>query len=228
MSKWIKELLYKSSKNVGNSIESKLEQLLYLIKTAKFFSRENIPLFSTRYKMFDHIIENFKLDGQNIAYLEFGVWQGESIKYWASKNGNDQSVFFGFDTFEGLPESYGALIKGHFSTNGETPKSNDGRISFYKGLFQDTLTKFVAQNKELLISKKKVIHLDADLYSSTLYVLLELYPYCAPGDIILFDEFFTLTKNSEEFRAFMDFSSIRDFQFKCIAKTDKQLAIVRL
>jgi hypothetical protein len=68
------------------------------------------------------------------------------------------------------------------------PDVNDVRATFLKGLFQDTLPGFLKENK-LSESKRNIIHLDADLFSSTLYVLTSLHPYLKKGDIILFDEF---------------------------------------
>jgi hypothetical protein len=67
------------------------------------------------------------------------------------------------------------------------PDLNDQRCSFFKGLFQDTLYDFIANNK--LSDKRKIIHLDADLFSSTLFVLTTLAPLLKKGDILFFDEF---------------------------------------
>ena len=33
----------------------------------------------------------------NIIYLEFGVWKGHSIKYFAAKYKSKDSEFYGFD-----------------------------------------------------------------------------------------------------------------------------------
>ena len=68
-------------------------------------------------------------------------------------------------------------------------EANDGRAEFIRGIFQESLHPFIESNKELLQNKPKVIHLDADLFSSTIFVLSQLYPYLKKGDIIFFDEF---------------------------------------
>jgi len=42
------------------------------------------------------------------------------------------------------------------------------------------------------------VHLDADLFSSTLFVMLQLGPYMKEGDLFIFDEFHDYM---DEFRA---------------------------
>ena len=55
----------------------------------------------------------------------------------------------------------------------------------------------------MLQSKPKLIHMDADLFSSTIFVLSQLYPYLKNGDIIFFDEF---NVANHEFLAFKIFT----------------------
>ena len=69
---------------------------------------------------------------------------------------------------------------------GGIPQLADDRCIFIKGLFQNTLPNFL---KSFDNNKKLVVHLDADLFTSTLFVLTSLAPYLKPGDIIMFDEF---------------------------------------
>lgn len=60
-----------------------------------------------------------------------------------------------------------------------------------------------------------VIHLDADLFSSTLYVLTQLNSFFKSGDILMFDEFSALIG---EFKAFNDYREAYYRSFKIIAK----------
>lgn len=153
----------------------------------------------SRFKIYDKLIEDID---NPIDYLEFGVYQGETIKYWADKIKNSESRFFGFDSFEGLPETYNSTHqKGSFSTCGKIPNTDDDRIKFIKGWFNDTFPEFL---KSFDSKYQKIIHMDADLYSSTLFVLTQIHPFLKNGDIIIFDEFGSM---HHEFRAWIDFTN---------------------
>ena len=140
---------------------------------------------SYRKKLHDYIIEKENLL-EAIDYLEFGVSTGTSFRTWSSLNKNPNSTFHGFDTFTGLPEAWGHFKVGDMSNGNEPPEIDDERVSFYQGLFQQTLIPFLKKYKS---TQRKVIHMDADLYTATLYVLTLLTPFLNKGDIIMFDEF---------------------------------------
>lgn len=144
--------------------------------------------YDKRYKLYESIISHYNFIEKEIIYLEFGVAEAHSFKWWAHRNTNTGSQFFGFDTFEGLPENWGAFYrKGDMSSN--VPNISDSRAKFIKGIFQDTLPAFLNETGNSLKIKRKIIHMDADLFSSTLFVLSQLYQFLNKGDIILFDEF---------------------------------------
>lgn len=146
--------------------------------------------YNKRLKLFEKVKEAKGLSNE-MLYMEFGVSAGTSFTWWMENNKTAETRFHGFDTFEGLPEAWGTFKKGDMaSQNYLEIAKRDERVSFHKGLFQDTLPEFVKTNHEALVNApRRVFHLDADLYSSTLYVLTTLAPYIKPGDIIFFDEY---------------------------------------
>ena len=157
--------------------------------------------YPKRLILFDIVAAHYGLDKNPILYLEFGVASGSSFFWWMKKNTNPDSLFRGFDTFEGLPENWGGFKKGAMAF--DQVETSDNRAEFFRGIFQDSLHPFIESNKSLLQSKPKVIHLDADLFSSTIFVLSQLYPYLKKGDIIFFDEF---NVANHEFLAFKIFT----------------------
>lgn len=199
----------------------KFRYLFWLPKLEKFHKKYGKygAFVRSRNQLYTHI--NSKINNTAITYCEFGVFKGASMAYWANLNTNKNSIFFGFDTFSGLPESWdnftGGLQKGTFDTQGQIPNIEDKRVSFYKGLFQDTLPGFLetyATNNIL------IVNIDADLYSSTLYVLTQMHPFLKKGSIIIFDEFSSML---HEFRAFEDYCSAYNVAFEVLAssKTSK-------
>lgn len=155
--------------------------------------------FATRRDLHHHVNQ---LLGGPVDYLEFGVYRGESIRMWTNLNRDNSSRFFGFDSFEGLPEAWGkSMRQGDFSLKGEVPRINDPRVSFMKGWFNDTLVPFLATFEP---RSSLVVHNDSDLYSSTLYILTKLDSILVKGSILIFDEFYS---SLHEFRAFQDYVS---------------------
>ena len=157
------------------------------------------PSFQHRSQLYEYL--NNKVIGMEaVEFLEFGVFKGASIRQWISLNQHVDSRFYGFDSFEGLPERWeGSFEKGYFSTGGKVPDIEDPRVIFIKGLFQDTLGPFLKDYKP---RHRLIVHIDADLYASTLYVLATLNETIQSGSIVIFDEFGNV---NDEFRACMDY-----------------------
>ena len=126
---------------------------------------------------------------------------------------NKQSFFWGFDTFVGLPEDWGSDKKGCYTNKGELPKTEDTRCGFKKGLFAETLPGFDLTPYKRL---RKIIHLDADLYSSTLFVLAELRRDINKGDIIILDDYFSPAKMDHEFKGLDDFIKAYPLKFETV------------
>jgi O-methyltransferase len=127
-----------------------------------------------------------KFGAEPITYLEFGVHKGGTFRQMVRRFPHPDTRLYGFDSFEGLPEAWGAnMDRGHFSTGGQLPDITDPRVTFVKGWFQNTVPAFLAANP---IHGKVLVNFDADLYSSTLFLLSTLWHF-VPEYYFYFDEF---------------------------------------
>ncbi|PKR80466.1 hypothetical protein CW751_08805 [Brumimicrobium salinarum] len=151
--------------------------------------------------------------------MEFGVAKGQSFKWWIEHIEHDDSFFYGFDTFNGLPEDWGSFKKGDMSNGNEPPKIDDSRHQFFQGVFQKTLPDFL---KTYQSKKKKIIHLDADLYSATLFVLASMSPFLNKGDILLFDEF---NVPMHEFKAFNEWANSFYIKYTVIGEVNNYFQV---
>jgi hypothetical protein len=141
---------------------------------------ENIPnvkIYPLTY-VFEHLKYVHKPD---TLWLEFGVASGRTINYISTFT---TDKVFGFDSFEGLPEKWrDGFEKGAFDQGGNLPIVNNN-VELIKGWFKDTLTDFIQTHNK----KISFIHLDADLYSSTKYILDTLKGYMDKDCILVLDE----------------------------------------
>jgi hypothetical protein len=172
---------------------------------------QNIPNINT-YPL-TYVFETMKLKHKpNTLWLEFGVASGRTINY-ISKFTNE--TVYGFDSFEGLPEKWrDGFDKGAFSSNGNLPQVNSN-VTLIKGWFNETLVNFIeTQNK-----KVSFIHMDADLYSSTKYILDILKVYIDTDCVIIFDELVNypgFDGNTGELKAFYEFITENQVDYEWI------------
>ena len=148
-----------------------------------------------------------------LRYLEFGVFSGRSIAEIARRFPHSQARFFGFDSFEGLPEAWGDMASTSFTTRGRIPATPDARISFVSGWFQNSLPDFLAAG-HVAPGASFLVHYDADLYSSTLFVLSTLW-HRVPEYHFIFDEFM-----SEEIVALYDFARAYPIELEFLCQTN--------
>jgi Macrocin-O-methyltransferase (TylF) len=168
---------------------------------------------SSREEVWDVMVA--KLGNQKVLYMEFGVAYGASIRYWSRELKDPISTIHGFDSFEGLPEQAGPWCKGQFDTSGRVPRVDDPRVTFFKGWFDQILPGYHPPPHDVL-----VINMDADLYSSMIYVLNYLRPQIKPGTLIYFDE---MNHVDHELRAFDEFTSQNSIKFRPLC-SDRTLA----
>jgi Methyltransferase domain len=130
-------------------------------------------------------------------YLEFGVWEGFSLRWWVEHLTAPGARFVGFDSFEGLPEQWRpGYPTGTFDVAGTPPPIDDPRVSFEVGFFEHTLPSF-----QLPEHSRLLVNIDCTLYSSTAFVLRWLEPHLRSGDLIFFDE---LPEYDHELRALLE------------------------
>jgi hypothetical protein len=123
-------------------------------------------IFNTREELWNYCIERIpSLQTKSEIIVEFGVWKGESINFFAKKT---NARIYGFDSFEGLEEDWNgtSLSKNFFSTSGKLPKC-EKNVKLFKGWFTETVPDFVYNLKS---SQVKILHMDADTYKPTAYV----------------------------------------------------------
>lgn len=162
------------------------------------------PMYGSRQELYTALARD--IADTRTLYLEFGVYQGASLRIWSHLLKHPRSRLHGFDSFEGLPEKWNAFNdQGKFDIKGALPQFDDPRVTLHVGWFNQTLLNFTPEPCDQL-----VIHIDCDLYSSTNYVLNTLRHAILPGTIVLFDEFYD---HMHELRAFSDFLESSEMKF---------------
>ena len=116
---------------------------------------------------------------------EFGVASGRSIRMTQEMLPLDIPIH-GFDTFTGLPQAWGNEPVGTYSTGGIIPNM-EGKVYFHKGLFSDTIPKFLDETDDHL--PLAFANIDCDLYTSTCDILEAMHTRIVPGTVIIFDEY---------------------------------------
>lgn len=161
-----------------------------------------------------------KLEG---IICEFGVYRGHSLneiaKYY-SKN-----EVHGFDTFTGLPEFWrDGFPEGAFDVTSQKLFFEKNCV-LHKGLFDETLPIFLNQVEGVA----KFIHIDCDLYSSTISALQKLASRICVGTVIVFDEYLNYPGwENHEHKAFCEFLLLQGLgcNYLTYNKFGQQVAII--
>jgi len=169
---------------------------------------EAVPL-KTRKQLFGLGLSRVPEGG---LYLEFGTYYGDSINLLSKLR--PQAKFFGFDSFQGLPETWTAGTRaGGLSTHGKLP-SVRRNVELVAGFFEDSLPKFLERYPGQPVA---FIHIDCDLYSSTLTVLRNLRPRLQVGTVLVFDEYYNYPDWLDgEYKAWSEFCEEFHISFRYI------------
>jgi hypothetical protein len=147
-----------------------------------------------RHSHLNHALQKVKLTGH---VMEFGVYQGITLKIISDHFAN-QTVW-GFDSFEGLPEPWFMKSSqpgprhptGKFALDKEqlllvTNQFAERNVKLIPGWFDQSIVPWLTHNP----GPVSFLHIDCDLYSSTIDVLNLLNDRIVPGTVIVFDEMY--------------------------------------
>jgi predicted O-methyltransferase YrrM len=175
---------------------------------------DQIVWYQRRQEVLQHAAAIAPTDGM---ILEFGVASGTTIRCLAGSAPLLDRVIYGFDSFQGLPEPWGNYQAGHFACDIPEVPNN---VELIVGMFGKTLPQFLETHP----GDVALLHLDADLYSSTRTVLEHLSSRIVPGSIVLMDEYFVVP--DEEQRAFAEWLAKTNRTCRFEARTFEQLCVV--
>lgn len=164
------------------------------------------PYFEKHPALVKYVVSEAKLPG---LYLEFGVGRGKSIRWIGSHS--DRAVY-GFDSFDGIPEYWNGNPVGAFAQK-KLPKV-PANVRFEIGMFDETIPPFLEQHNEPI----SLLHVDCDLYSSTVTIFAALGARLQPGAIVLFDEYYNFPRwQQHEYKAFQEFVASAGIKYEYLA-----------
>lgn len=160
----------------------------------KSHSDTNTEIINVSFDVLDHALSAAQSEG---LVLEFGVRHGHSIRHLAERVNGE---VFGFDSFTGLPSSWGHEPEGVYSTEGELPEV-PANVTLIPGWFDATLATFLEQEAGNI----RFCNIDCDIYDSTVTVLNLIAPRIRAGSVLVFDEYIVNpTWREDEFKAFQE------------------------
>jgi hypothetical protein len=187
-----------------------------LRSTGKKCFDERMPSDQTTRKQVIHaVMECATVEGD---ILEFGVYKGESLRWFADRF-PDRHVY-GFDSFEGLPKDWeGMSPQGKFKT--DPPNIDKANVTLVKGLFEESLPHFLKEWS----GRISIVHVDCVLYESTLACLEPLIPYVQVGTIVLFDEYYNYPNFAHhEWLAWREVRAKHGLKTLCVAYDGRRAA----
>jgi hypothetical protein len=202
---------YASNLLVDMNLEAKKDTLEY-IKA----NMADAPFFEKHPALVKYALGQVDTDG---LYLEFGVGRGKSMRWIAPVV---SGPVYGFDSFEGIQEYWNGNPVGSFAQS-KLPKVPDN-VEFVVGYFDSSLPGFLEEHP----GPVAFLHVDCDLYSSTVTIFDALGERLQPGAIVLFDEYYNFHRwQQHEFKAFQEFVEKSGMKYEYIAfsVTGQQVAV---
>jgi hypothetical protein len=178
----------------------------------------NAIAFETQKELIDYALTQVKSAGH---YVEFGVFSGGTIRHIAARV--PKTTIHGFDSFEGLPEAWAGfnLSDRAFSRKGRLPRV-PANVVLHKGWFSDTIPSW----RDAVNGPLAFVHIDCDLYSSTVDILRGLSDRFDAGTVILFDEYFNYPGwERHEFKAWQEFVEEKSVEYEYLGYARQQVLV---
>lgn len=194
---------------------------LTLLSLLRIRDRSGFITVSSGLGAIDAMMDRLRRDGPSGDYYEFGLYRGYT--FWhaqkaADRIGMQEMRFFGFDSFDGLPEVQGEDKKAGFFVPGDYSCSKEevtrllsehdfdwARGTLIEGFFDESLNDSLYRDHGM--DRASLVMIDCDLYQSTVPVLRFMEPILQEGTIIIFDDWYCFNEAADrgEPRAFREF-----------------------
>ena len=175
-----------------------------------------VPNFDTDYDLHDWVVGKVDLDLMHRGLvLEFGVATGRTLNHFARLLPG--RTVYGFDGFQGLPEDWTSRMRRGFFARDALPAVRSN-CQLVIGWFDQTLPKWVKANHQPVA----LLHVDCDLYSSTVTILNNLRHQIVPGTVIVFDEYINYPGwQLDEFKAWQEYVAKYKIQYEYIGRVSR-------
>jgi hypothetical protein len=182
-----------------------------------------------------HALHKVKLIGH---VMEFGVYRGRTLNIISNYFSN--RTVWGFDSFEGLPKTWfkksdvgsrrAQNPPGKFALDQQelqvvVKQFEQGNVKLVPGWFNQSIGPWMNDNSGAI----SFLHIDCDLYSSTLDILNLLNDRIVPGTVIVFDEMYPWNNVEQydlwaqgEFRALGEWIGNHQRTFQTLYRSEHQ------
>lgn len=179
-----------------------------------------VLIFPSRERLWKYAVTLLE---QKSRIIELGVYKGYSINCLADYSHMKDIDIWGFDTFEGLTESWfgTSFYLGSYSNDGQLPKTRS-TVTLQKGDLSNTLPNFLKANDR----KISLIHFDLDSRNITFTALNLLNSVIKDSTLLIFDEYhgFPSFENGEK-AAWKDFALQENLSWRYLAFSNQQALI---
>lgn len=210
----MKKFLVRISNLINPTLSQFIRGLLVFFRSRHLYSAWKIYILSDETNKYQHITEAFnylRIAGADKrlpqTYFEFGCHSARTFSAAinaANFLNMNHCDFHAFDSFEGLPittKEDGYFEAGTFNTSqadflkiikrrtGKKLTSNN----VHKGFYSESLSAELQKS----LPKAGIIHVDVDLYSSTIELFEFMKPLLCDGSVVLFDDWYCFPYGTE-------------------------------